>query len=57
MKYEYWGVKLADSKLASNHTNHIKIICYFLKALNFRRYRMRSIVSLDTFTVFGTLIL
>jgi len=26
MKYEYWGVKLADSKLASNHTNHIKII-------------------------------
>ncbi|SVC28506.1 uncharacterized protein METZ01_LOCUS281360 [marine metagenome] len=28
MKYEYWGVKLADSKLASNHTNHIKIICH-----------------------------
>jgi len=24
MKYEYWGVKLADSKLASNHTNDIK---------------------------------
>jgi len=24
MKYEYWGVNLADSKLASNHTNHIK---------------------------------
>jgi len=54
MKYEYWGVKLADSKLASNHTNDN---LPRLKALNFRRYRMRSIVSLDTFTVFGTLIL
>jgi len=25
MKYEYWGVKLADSKLASNHQVIIKM--------------------------------
>jgi len=25
MKYEYWGVKLTDSKLASNHINGVKI--------------------------------
>jgi len=28
MKYEYWGVKLADSELASNHTNNVKITHY-----------------------------